>query len=457
MSKTALTIEEASFKDEDGGYDEAWIKGLSAEELINHAGNFYPYYYLNLLSLLGGSRAVEEIRSIAVESTRATLLGVREYLQSLAKLPELARRRDGGQRIAEEQVLLGLRGWDMGQIDSLLRRGKGLIFCSHHLGSFMRLPQELALRGLKVSLIIDDITYRQSHARLASIKSQLQSERAVPCKDGKISVTPENIHLLQLLNAQEKASFISIIKTLESGECIFVYVDGNTGWDGVWGNSSKLAIDFLGFPIAVKNGIPRLAAATGAAILPLVTVKGEADSGEVIFGEPIIPPPRLSAEERDAFVLRSMQAIYRLLEDHALRFIDQWNSVCFLHRWRTPPTPRDMTPPTVSEKEAIEFHLRSGKSFRINESRIAGLPVESGSALMDTKTLKIYKAPETADDLFRHLLREEGVNDAQVSALNGGLAGRQKIVTLLALLRKLEVIVAVQDSRVVTAVADSVP
>ncbi|MGA9769017.1 MAG: hypothetical protein WBV94_08250 [Blastocatellia bacterium] len=397
---------------------------------------------MNLLSILGGNRPVEQIRNIAVESTRSTLLSVREYLEFLAELPEQARLRDSGRGAEAERALIRLQGWDLDLIHSLLERRKGLIFCSHHLGPFMSLPQELALMGFKVSLIIDDITFRESYPRLEFAKSQLQSARAGASEYGEAIAVPENIHLLNILNAQDKESFIALIKALERGECIFIYMDGNTGWDGVWGSSSKSAIDFLGFPIAVKNGIPRLAAASGAPILPLVTVKNKTDSGELIFGDPIIPPSNMASQERDEFVLQAVKAIYKLLEDHALTFIEQWSSSCFLHRWRTPAQQGRAAAPTLLDIEEIDRLLKIGKSFKINESRIAGLNVKNDATLMDTKTLKIYKAPEEARDLFLRLLQEEGLNSADISAMNGGFEGRQKIVTLLAHLKRLDAIVS---------------
>lgn len=430
------------FEAADFGHDEVWIKSLSADELINHSGNFYHYYYLNLLSVLGGQRPVEQIRNIAVESTRSTLLSVHEYLKFLSALPELACLRDSGGSAEVDRALIRLQGWDLDLVRSLLEPGRGLIFCSHHLGPFMSLPQELALMGFKVSLIIDDITFRQSTPHLEAVKRQLQSESAGAAQFREALAAPNNIHRLKVLNAQDKESFISLIKALERGECIFVYVDGNTGWDGVWGNSSKSAIDFLGFPIAVKNGIPRLAAATGAPILPLVTVKNKTDFGELVFGDPIIPPSNMAAQARDAFVLQAVKAIYKLLEDHALRFIEQWSSSCFLHRWRTPAPQDHAAAPTLLELEEIEGLLKIGKRFKINESRIAGLNVTNDATLMDTKTLKIYKAPAGASNLFLHLLREEGLSGADMRAMNGGFAGRQKIVTLLAYLKKLDAIVA---------------
>lgn len=431
---------DASDETVDFGCDEAWIKSLTADELINHSGNFYPYYYLNLLSILGDSLPVDQIQNIAVESTRKTLLNVREYLLSLSTLPDIARLRDSGGQTESEQALIKLQGWDIDLIRSLLQRGKGLIFCSHHIGSFMSLPQELALMGFKVSLVIDEITFNQSYPRLEFVKKQLGNKSGnAELSEGNSA--PENIHRLNILNAQDKESFVSLIKALERGECIFVYVDGNTGWDGIWGSTSKSAIDFLGFPITVKHGIPRLAAASGAPILPLVTLNDEG-SGKLIFGTPIIPRPDMTSQERDEFVTQSMKAIYKLLEDHALSHIDQWSSVCFLHRWRVPSSQNGAAAPTSVDLEEIERLLQSGNRFKVKESRVATVNVKDATTLIDVQTLKIYKAPEEAQELFRHLLHKDGLMDADVSAINGGFEGRRKIVTLLAHLKKLDVIVS---------------
>jgi lauroyl/myristoyl acyltransferase len=379
---------------------------------------------------------VEKIRGLAVESTRATLLGVREYLSSLSGLPQLAAAATEAAPATNE--LITLSGWDTDLIRSLLARRKGLILCSHHLGPFMKLPHELALMGFNVSLVIDDITYRESVPRLTLVKSKLQK----PLADaGDLAGRPaaENIHLLNIINAQDKDGFVLLLKALERGESLFVYVDGNTGWDGVWGNSSKAAIDFLGFPIAVKNGIPRLAAASGAPILPLITLNRGSERAEVVFGDPIEAPRPMSPEQRDAFVLDSMKSIYKLLEDRALTFIEQWTSSCFLHRWRIPPDSGKQEAPTDAEVGEIESLLRTGKSLRINPTRIAGLNVENSAALVDARTLRVYRAPEGARDVFLHLLEEGGLNAVQMDLLNGR---NRDILTMIAHLKKLEVIVS---------------
>jgi hypothetical protein len=170
----------------------------------------------------------------------------------------------------------------------------------------------------------------------------------------------------------------------------------------------------------------------------LITLNRGSESAEVVFGDPIEAPRSMSPEQRDAFVLDSMKSIYKLLEDRALTFIEQWTSSCFLHRWRIPPDSKQEAP-TDAEVGEIESLLRTGKSLRINPARIAGLNVENSAALVDARTLRVYRAPEGARDVFLHLLEEGGLNAVQMDLLNGG---NRNILTMIAHLKKLEVIVS---------------
>jgi lauroyl/myristoyl acyltransferase len=427
----------------DFGSDEARIKGLSADELVKYPGNFYPYFYLNLLSILAGRLSIEQIRHIAIESTRGMLLSASEHLKSISETLELARLKAGGRVDDFDRELIKLSGWDLDLIRSLLRRGRGLIFCSHHLGPYRFLEQDLAFMGFKLSLMVDEVSFDKAHSLLEYAKEQIQSEGAGASPHKECSAALGNIHLLNYFNTQNKDSFISLLKALRRGESIFVYADGNTGWDGVWGGSAKSVIDFLGFPIAIKNGIARLAAACGAPILPLVTLRGKADFGKVIFGNPIIPPSGMTSEERDEFTLKTMKSIYKLLEEHALESIEQWSSSCFLHRWRIPARQGPAGSTSSPELEEIEKQLGIGKSLKINEQKIAPLIVKDETVLIDVQTLKIYKIPQEFENLFFRLSQQGGLKGSDISALNGDPQVRQKVLSLLAYLRKLQVIIPI--------------
>src|SRR5262249_31214626 len=193
--------------------------------------------------------------------------------------------------------------------------------------------------------------------------------------------------------------------------------------------------------IAVKNGVARLAAASGTPILPLVALRSETDFGRLIFGNPILPPANMTPEEREVFLVQTTKSIYKLLEEHALESIDQWGSSCSLHQWRIPAPPSPAAAATSSELEEVEKHLTLGKSFKVNEQRIAPLTVKNEIVLIDVQTLKVYRAPDESRNLFFHLSQKGELKDSDISAMSSDSQGRQNILSLLAYLVKLKAII----------------
>ena len=136
------------------------------------------------------------------------------------------------------------------------------------------------------------------------------------------------------MNAEDDRCTVQLVDALKRREIVGICVEGNTGSDGPWGDTSKSKINFLGHTILAKNGAARLAAALRAPILPVVALKDADASGRLFFSEPIIPPAGLKRSENEEFVKTTMQSLYTLLESYVRRYPQQWEGWSALHRWR---------------------------------------------------------------------------------------------------------------------------
>jgi hypothetical protein len=67
--------------------------------------------------------------------------------------------------------------------------------------------------------------------------------------------------------------------------------------------------------------------------------------------------------------------------------------------------------------------------------------MEDETVLIDVQTLKIYKAPREFGNLFFHLSQKDELKGSDINALSSGPQGRQKVLSLLAYLIKLQVII----------------
>jgi lauroyl/myristoyl acyltransferase len=78
-------------------------------------------------------------------------------------------------------------------------------------------------------------------------------------------------------------------------------------------------VKFLDWTIQVPNGIAYLGAATGRSIVPAVLARETALRFRLRFGGPLPPPARDRAS-----IYQSRQQLYHALEEHVLRFPEQW-------------------------------------------------------------------------------------------------------------------------------------
>jgi hypothetical protein len=223
-------------------------------------------------------------------------------------------------------------------------------------------------------------------------------------------------------------------------------IEGNSGADGPWGDTSKSTIDFLGLRIAVKNGAARLAAALRTPILPVIVLEDSGASGQIVFSEPIIPPAGLKHSEIQKFAQSTMQSLYALMESYVRLKPEQWEGWSALHRWRL----RDHDADTGSNvtrdgsPQTIAGLLHDGKKFSVNPRRVAQLPTKDGVMWVDLKTLKGFQNPKWAgqENVLATLSSSTGLDLAWINRNNSDRAWEDRIYLLLAYLQQAGLITA---------------
>ena len=405
----------------------AWLAQLSDESITRSYQQHYNPIYLNLASVFGEELPFEEIHSLTIDSTKTKLWDECEYYFHLSEVLESVRnKRD----FTTDQSSLRLKGWDSELIRSLLSRGKGLIICSFRFGAIRYVPIELALLGFPILQVVNKPAFEAMHAAFESLGNDRERSK---------------LRLLKTLDAEDSLCTVELVNALKRNEIIGMCIEGNTGSDGPWGNTSKSRIDFLGLTIQAKNGAARLAAALRAPILPLIAVKDGDTSGELFFSEPIIPPAGLKRSEVEEFVKTSMQSLYTLFESYVRQHPPQWEGWSALHRWRErDDAPADETAAGNADPQEISRLLADARSFRINPRRVAQLPTKDGVMWVDLRTLKGFQNPKWAEpeNLLAILSKPEGLDLNWIDNTSRDPEWKQKICVLLAYLRESDLVSA---------------
>jgi hypothetical protein len=432
---------EASTKDEKIRQFREWLDHLSDDEITRSYQRSYNPTFLNLLSVVGEELSNAEVHSLAIKCIKAKLSAELEYHYHLSKLLDLVKANHSGKRPATDESLIRLKGWDTGLIRSLLKRGRGLIICSFRFGAVRLIPIEIALMGFRAWEVLNQPTHEVMQAAFDSLP---HCSVETPASDEGRPPQAENIWLLKTVNAEEERCTVQLVNALKSGEIIGLCIEGNTGSDGPWGDTSKSTLKFLGHTISAKNGAARLAAALGSPILPVVAL-GDGDvSGQLFFSEPIIPPSGLRRSENEKFVQASMQSLYALLESYARRYPEQWEGWSALHRWRVLGEEAIAGKPVAGNADPREIAglLRNGKSFRVNQRRVAQLPTKEGVMWVDLKTLKGFQNPKWAGDanVLAALSQPGGMDLIWINNSSHDPNWEEKIYLLLAYLKESDLV-----------------
>ena len=419
-----------------------WLDQLSSEEILRSHQKHYNPTYMNLLSVLGEELTNEEVHSLAIKCIKAKHWNECEYFFYLSQLLGLIKSGQGGAQFGIDQNMLRLKGWDQALINSLLSRGRGLIICSFRFGSIRYLPIEIALRGFAISEVVNQVT----HEVMQSAFDSLGPGNGTPLVPAEPIPQAENIRLLKSVNAEDPGCTVALVDALKRREILGFCIEGNTGSDGPWGDTSKSTIDFLGHRIAVKNGAARLAAALRVPILPVVALRDEDAGGQLVFSEPIIPPPGLNRSENEKFVHELMQSLYTLLETYVRRYPEQWEGWSALHRWRLHDHDADASSRVSgnSDPQTIARLLRDGKKFMVNRRRVAQLPTKDGVMWVDLKTLKGFQNPKWAgqENVLATLSAPCGLDLAWITRSKRDGDWEEKICLLLAYLQQSDLVAA---------------
>lgn len=410
-----------------------WLEGLDLQTICTSYQRLYYPTYLNLFSAVGRRWKTDELQRLAVKNVKSKVWAESEFYHWLLRLPEVAAAAGGGAPV-------NLSGWDTGLIRSLLARGRGLVMCTYRFGLVRFLSVELAMQGFRVWEAVNRPTFELMQPALDFLTAKLDGEGAAV--EGE--ATAANVCLLNTVNAEEAGCTVQLVDALRRGEVVGLCVEGNTGSDGPWGETSRTVVKFLDHHIAVKNGAARLAAALGAPVLPVVAVRDGEGFGRVVFGDPSVPSRLLRPAEADQFVQDTMQSLYGLLEHYALRYPEQWEGWSALHRWRLREGAPERRARAGLDEEAAKVAelLRGGKRLRVNTQRVAPLDTKDGMMWMDLQTLKSYQSPAWAGDILRELSDRDGVDLLRVEGRSGDPAYHTKLYHLLAYLSELGLVAA---------------
>jgi Kdo2-lipid IVA lauroyltransferase/acyltransferase len=247
-------------------------------------------------------RAIPRLRRVARANLAFALPGVEaepvvdgvfrsiaRILVAFARFPEIRR----------ETVGAWVRCEGMEHYDAAIRAGRGVLFATAHLGNWelsafahalFRSPMEVVVRPLDNPLIDALVERRRA----------LSGNRPI---------------------AKQEAAR-AILKALKANQAVGILIDQNSAPE------AGVFVDFFGVPACAPVGFAKLAARSGAAVIPGFALWSEQERRYVLRFYPAVPMTGDAA--------RDTQAIQSQLERVIGEYPDQW---LWIHRrWKTRPT-----------------------------------------------------------------------------------------------------------------------
>jgi KDO2-lipid IV(A) lauroyltransferase len=213
---------------------------------------------------------------------------IARLLVTFAKFPSIRR----------ENLERWIRAEGYEHFENALRAGRGVLFATAHLGNW-----ELSA---------------YAHALLASPMNVVVR----PLDNPLIDALVERRRTLTGNRILGKKDFArSILKALAGNEAVGILVDQNAGLD------AAVFVDFFGIPASAGNSFAKLAAHSGAAVIPGCALWSNEERRYVLRFGPAIPMTGDAG--------RDTQAIHSRLEAVIRAYPDQW---LWIHRrWKTRP------------------------------------------------------------------------------------------------------------------------
>jgi Kdo2-lipid IVA lauroyltransferase/acyltransferase len=261
------------------------------------ASNWLARRYAGLLD-----RAIPRLRRVARANLAFALPGaeaepvvdgvfrsIARILVAFARFPEIRR----------ETVGAWVRCEGMEHYDAAIRAGRGVLFATAHLGNWelsafahalFRSPMEVVVRPLDNPLIDALVERRRA----------LSGNRPI---------------------AKQEAAR-AILKALKANQAVGILIDQNSAPE------AGVFVDFFGVPACAPVGFAKLAARSGAAVIPGFALWSEQERRYVLRFYPAVPMTGDAA--------RDTQAIQSRLERVIREYPEQW---LWIHRrWKTRPT-----------------------------------------------------------------------------------------------------------------------
>jgi KDO2-lipid IV(A) lauroyltransferase len=242
----------------------------------------------NLRMAFGPSKTEKEYSDIGKVVYQNMLLNALEIAKLFHAAPSL---------IKELVIVHGLE-----HLDAALRKGKGVVAVSAHMGNFSLIGPRLIVENYPFSLVLRDPRDEGLAKALRDLRSNVGIE--------SIPVHPRRTCIAQSLAC------------LKRNGILFLQIDQNASSEDLW-------VDFFGWQVPTFKGPVVFSMRTGAPLIPMFIVRDNSGQHQLI----IRPPYALKrTDNQEDDILQNTASLTKLIEEYIEQYPAQW--WWFHRRWK---------------------------------------------------------------------------------------------------------------------------
>lgn len=241
------------------------------------------------------------------------------------------------------------------------------IYITCHLGFCKAAISVLILNGIdKIALIVDENTYNKQAKTILEINERF-------CKMFQIT------NSLKVINVEKANTVIEISQLIKKGYSLYAYLDGNSGYKGVYNKEKTIKVNFLADHLYSRTGLAKIAYFTKTPIVPFITYYSEDKLHPHVHFFEEIPVER--TVNIDDFADRTIRQIYSHFEKYIKKYPNQWEAWFYLHKYLS----NDIL---LNKDQTIDI-LQLGKKD-IESGHFAVFKIDDNAYLFDRLRYHVY-------------------------------------------------------------------
>lgn len=227
---------------------------------------------------------------------------------------------------------------------------KPAIFCTMHMGSYRLINFFLKQQHIPFALVANKNIVETEREKFERHYNNFPVDGAFP---------------LSIIDAEHPASAITMFRALKQGKSLLIYIDGNTGSGNLSSDNDNLCcIDFLSQKIYARSGAAYLALKAQVPIIPVIAFKPSIFSNTLQFLKPIYP--FLRKDEMKCSLLKTIQAVYKQMEEIIKMYPGQWEGWLYVHKSVKNIQPYKLPEKVAVQKDYIHFNADKYAMFKID-------------------------------------------------------------------------------------------